>query len=187
MPQSASLRNATSLSISLGTALSIFPFSLTIVFSLSTRYLALRAWIAKDMSMISAGCPSPAARFTRRPSAMIYTVLPFSSLYASMLFLAGAWLTAISFNAATATSTSKCPALQQIAPSFIFRKCSAVMTSLHPVTVTKMSPSAAATDIDITLNPSITASIARIGSISVTMTSAPRPFALIATPLPHHP
>ena len=35
-----------------------------------TRYSALIACTAKLMSMISAGCPSPAARFTRRPCAM---------------------------------------------------------------------------------------------------------------------
>ena len=39
----------------------------------------------------------------------------------------------------------------------------------------------------ITSKPSITASIALTGLISVTITLAPRPFALMATPLPHQP
>ena len=104
-----------------------------------------------------------------------------------MFCLAGEWETAISASLATATSTSKCPALQQIAPSFIFRKCLSQITSLHPVTVTKMSPCSEASSMLMTLNPSITASIALTGSISVTMTSAPRPLALIATPFPHQP
>ena len=61
------------------------------------------------------------------------------------------------------------------------------MTSLQPVTVTNTSPRGAASFMGITEKPSITASIALIGSTSVTMTLAPRPFARIATPLPHQP
>ena len=49
------------------------------------------------------------------------------------------------------------------------------------------SPTLAASFIGITSKPSITASIALIGSISVTITRAPRPFARIAVPLPHQP
>ncbi len=41
--------------------------------------------------------------------------------------------------------------------------------------------------IGITSKPSITASKAFMGSISVTMTSAPRPLARMATPRPHQP
>ena len=43
------------------------------------RYSAYSAWIAKLMSMISAGCPSPAARLTSLPSAMTKMVRPFGS------------------------------------------------------------------------------------------------------------
>ena len=74
-----------------------------------------------------------------------------------------------------------------MAPSFITAKCSFVITSLQPVTVTKKSPYLAASCIGITLNPSKTASIPLIGSISVTITLAPNPLARIATPLPHQP
>lgn len=51
----------------------------------------------------------------------------------------------------------------------------------------KKSPSFAASFIGITSNPSITASMPFTGSISVTMTLAPRPFARMATPFPHQP
>ena len=95
--------------------------------------------------------------------------------------------TAISRSPAMYTSQSKCPALQRIAPSFITAKSSSSITFSQPVTVTKKSPILAASIIGITSNPSITASIALTGSISVTITCAPSPFALIATPLPHHP
>ena len=42
------------------------------------------AWVAKLMSMISAGCPWPAARFISLPSAMRYRDLPSFILYSSM-------------------------------------------------------------------------------------------------------
>ena len=61
------------------------------------------------------------------------------------------------------------------------------MTQAQPVTVTKKSPIFAASRMGMTSNPSITASIALIGSTSVTTTLAPRPFARMATPLPHQP
>ena len=58
---------------------------------------------------------------------------------------------------------------------------------MFPVTVTKMSPIFAASDIGMTRKPSMAASIARTGLISVTTTFAPRPLARIATPFPHQP
>ena len=76
-------------------------------------------------------------------------------------------------SAGISISTLKWPELQTIAPSFIFSKCSCAMTVLLPVTVTKMSPILAASFMGITRKPSITASMALVGSISVTMTSAP--------------
>ena len=56
-----------------------------------------------------------------------------------------------------------------------------------PVRVTNISPIFAACFIGITLNPSIIASSAHRGSISVTITFAPAPLARIARPLPHQP
>src|SRR5881628_2526532 len=51
------------------------------------------------------------------------------------------------------------------------------MTDVLPVTVTNTSPCEAALVIGITWKPYITASRARIGSTSVTMTWAPSPLA----------
>ena len=67
------------------------------------------------------------------------------------------------------------------------RKCSLVMTLLFPVTVTKTSPNSAAFAMGITSYPSMAASMAFTGLISVTMTLAPSPLALTASPLPHQP
>jgi hypothetical protein len=58
------------------------------------------------------------------------------------------------------------------------------MTSTEPVTVTNTSPSGAARAIGSTRNPRSEASRARTGSISVTMTWAPKPRAYSATPRP---
>ena len=57
----------------------------------------------------------------------------------------------------------------------------------QPVTVTNRSPSFAASRIGMTSKPSMYASMALTGSTSVTITFAPKPFARIATPLPHQP
>ena len=61
------------------------------------------------------------------------------------------------------------------------------MTEVFPVTVTNTSPSSAASAMGMTRKPSIAASSARIGSISVTITCAPIPWARVATPRPHMP
>jgi hypothetical protein len=90
-------------------------------------------------------------------------------------------------SAGMSISTLKWPELEMTAPSFIFSKCSWVRMDLLPVTVMKTSPTFAASFMGITRKPSMTASSARTGFISVTMTSAPRPLARIATPLPHQP
>src|SRR6202171_3446869 len=74
-----------------------------------------------------------------------------------------------------------------MAPSFIRSKWSLVSTLLLPVTVQNTSPSLAASVIDITRKPSITASSALVGSTSVTITSAPAPRARLASPRPHQP
>ena len=78
-------------------------------------------------------------------------------------------------SAGISISTLKWPELQTTAPSFILSKCSCARTDLLPVTVTKMSPILAASFMGITRKPSMTASMALVGSISVTITSAPRP------------
>ena len=82
---------------------------------------------------------------------------------------------------------SKWPELARMAPSFMAAKCSRRSTSRSPVTVTKMSPSRAASSMGTTRKPSMTASSARNGSTSVTYTWAPMPRARIDTPLPQYP
>ena len=57
----------------------------------------------------------------------------------------------------------------------------------QPPVVGAIMAGSAASAIDITRKPSITASRAFVGSISVTITSAPMPFAREARPRPHHP
>ncbi len=90
-------------------------------------------------------------------------------------------------SAGISISTLKCPELEMMAPSFIRSKCSLVSTLLLPVTVQNTSPSLAASVIDITRKPSMTASSAFVGSTSVTITSAPAPRARLANPRPHQP
>jgi len=63
----------------------------------------------------------------------------------------------------------------RIAPSFITWKCSSRSTSRLPVTVIKTSPIFAASVIGMTRKPCIIASSAFVGSISVTITSGPKP------------
>ena len=96
-------------------------------------------------------------------------------------------LTAMAARPATSTSQSKWPALVRMALCFITAKCFGVMTSLQPVTVTKMSPYLAASSMGMTRKPFMVASRALKGSTSVTMTLAPMPAARMATPLPHQP
>ena len=74
-----------------------------------------------------------------------------------------------------------------MAPSFISSIWAGVTTSRQPVTVINKSPSGAAFSMGITVKPSITASMARTGSTSVTITLAPRPLARMVTPFPHQP
>ena len=74
-----------------------------------------------------------------------------------------------------------------MAPSFITSMWCWSMAWMSPVTLIKMSPMAAASSIGMTRKPSITASSARSGSTSITITCPPMPRARIATPRPHQP
>ncbi len=94
---------------------------------------------------------------------------------------------AISRSAGISISTLKWPVFARIAPSFMRSMCSRAITCLSPVAVQKMSPISAAFAIESTSKPSITASSARIGSTSVTITWAPMPRAREATPRPTQP
>jgi hypothetical protein len=66
-------------------------------------------------------------------------------------------------------------------------RCSAAITSRAPVAVMKISPTVAASSMGRTGNPCSTASSARTGSISVTITWPPRPRIRLAMPCPQEP
>ena len=84
-------------------------------------------------------------------------------------------------------SLSKWPMLPTIAWCFILAMCSAMMMSLLPVVVTKMSALADDVVEGDDLEPSIAACSAQIGSISVTTTRAPWPRSDSTQPLPTSP
>src|SRR3954453_1466338 len=84
-------------------------------------------------------------------------------------------------------SLSKWPMLPTIAWCFIRAMCDAMMMSLLPVAVTKMSAFSTTSSSVTTSRPSIAACSAQIGSISVTTTRAPCPRSDSTQPLPTSP
>src|SRR5690606_8115475 len=145
-PMLSSFLRATSASMSSGTEYtwrSSFP-----LFSKSHR--ALSAWLAKLMSITWAGCPSAAPRFTSRPSASSRMRRPSSRTNSWTLGRASRRSLAMAASAGMSISTSKCPALASVAPSFMRAKWSPLMTPRLPVAVTKMWPSFAASRIGMT-------------------------------------
>src|SRR5271168_1657833 len=138
-------------------------------------YSTESAWSAKLMSITDAGCPSAAARLIRRPSPSRLILRPSFNEYSSTKVRVVRFEDDIFSSAGISISTLKWPEFEMMAPSFIRSKCSLVSTLLFPVTVQNTSPSLAASVIDITRKPSITASSAFVGSTSVTITSAPAP------------
>src|SRR5256884_2984296 len=151
-----------------------------------TTCSAASAWFANDMSMTLAGCPSAAARLMSRPSASTNRRLP-SRRHSSTNSRTGVGPWAARLRPSRSISTLKCPEFARIAPSFITRMCSTRITCKLPVKVTNTSPTRAASAIGTTRYPSIWASSALSGSISVTSTFAPAPRARSANPRPHHP
>src|SRR2546429_193683 len=151
-----------------------------------TTCSAASAWFANDMSMTLAGCPSAAARLMSRPSASTNRRLP-SRRHSSTNSRTGVGPWAARLRPSRSISTLKCPEFARIAPSFIARMCSTRITCKLPVKVTNPSPPRAASAIGTTRYPSIWASSALSGSISVTSTFAPAPRARSANPRPHHP
>ncbi len=113
--------------------------------------------------------------------------MKLNNLYSITNGLASFFEIAIFSKVDKSISTLKCPELATIAPFFIFKKCSFLITFTSPVAVTKISPVSAAFDIGITENPSIFASKALMASVSTTMTFEPAPCARIAIPRPHQP
>src|SRR5512140_366453 len=182
-PIACSLSRAISRSTASGTRCTVFESDLRSF----TRYSAPSDWFAKLMSMTLAGCPSAAARLIKRPSPSRKTRF-VPTTYSCTNGRTSRDLPPASLSSAgMSISTLKCPEFEITAPSFMAVKCSVRSTSMLPVRVQKMSPIGAASSIVITRYPSITASSAFNGSISVTMTLAPSPRAREATPRPHQP
>ena len=121
-----------------------------------TIHSTARAWFANDMSMTAAGCPSAAARFTRRPSAsrMQATAVAHRVLVDELADPPHAAAES-SASAPLSISTSKWPAFAMTAPSFMTSKCSRRITLVSPVTVTNTSPIRAASRSGMTRKPSI--------------------------------
>src|SRR6266705_1707767 len=181
-PIAASFRRAISASRSRGMRCT----SLVNCLACCTTNSAARAWFANDMSITLAGWPSAAARLISRPSASTNSRLP-PSRHSSTNSRTRLGPCAACFRPSRSISTLKWPEFASTAPSFIARMCSTRMTSTLPVRVTNTSPTCAASAIGTTRYPSICASSAFIGSISVTSTFAPAPRARMANPRPHHP
>src|SRR6202162_4262847 len=138
-------------------------------------YSQERAWSAKLISITDAGWPSAAARLIRRPSPSRLMRRPSFIVYSSTKVRV-VRLEDDSFSSdGMSISTLKWPEFETMAPSFIIAKCCLARTFLLPVTVQKTAPILAASSMLITRNPSITASRAFVGSISVMITSAPAP------------
>src|SRR6202790_5507480 len=183
MPIDSSFSFATRLSSSSGTLYTVFS-SFLLFF---TMYSTESAWSAKLICITDAGCPSAADRLIRRPSPRRLILRPSFREYSSTKLRVVRFDDDILSSAGMSISTLKCPEFEMIAPSFIKSKCSLVSTLLLPVTVQNTTPSLAASAIDITRKPSITASSAFVGSTSVMITSAPLPRARLASPRPHQP
>src|SRR6185369_1289640 len=124
------------------------------------------------MSMTDGGWPSAEARLMRRPSPSRLILRPSFIVYSSTKVRVVRFDDAIFSSDGMSISTLKCPELETMAPFFMTSKCSFARTFLLPVTVQKTSPIRAASGMDMTRKPSMTASRALVGSTSVMMTSA---------------
>ena len=91
----------------------------------STMNSAARAWLAKDMSMTCAGCPSAAARLIRRPSPSRLSLPPVGERELIDDARARAPHRDICRSAGMSISTLKWPVLARIAPSFMPRSARA--------------------------------------------------------------
>ena len=97
-------------------------------------------WLVNELDITKLGCPVALPRFSRRPSDRTMTACPSGKTHLSTC---GLMLTrsmpGILARPAMSISLSKWPMLPTMAWCFICAMCSAVMTSLLPVAVTKMS------------------------------------------------
>mmetsp|Transcript_15557 Transcript_15557/g.54045 ORF Transcript_15557/g.54045 Transcript_15557/m.54045 type:complete len:422 (+) Transcript_15557:392-1657(+) len=138
--------------------------------------------------MTKDGWPVAQPRLSRRPSARMMTPWPSGNSKRSTCGLM--LMRFMPFHdsmPAMSISLSKWPMLPTMALFFMRLIISAVMMSLLPVPVMKMSASSMTLSILRTMKPSMHACSAQIGSISVTYTTAPCAFSACAQPLPTSP
>src|SRR3989440_7906499 len=145
-------------------------------------------WLVNEFDITKLGCPVALPRFSSRPSDSTMIECPSGKTHSSTCGLTLLRWTPFHFvSPAMSISLSKWPMLPTIAWCFIRDMCSAVITSLQPVAVTKMSAVSTTSSIVATWYPSIAAWSAQIGSTSVTITRAPWPRSDSAQPLPTSP
>ena len=139
------------------------------------------------MSMTAAGWPSAAARFTSRPSAMTYSSLAAEVVLLDVLAdLADVALGHLAQRLEVQLVVEVAAVGHDRA--FLHRlEVLARKTLRLPVAVTNRSPHAAASIAGMTWKPSMSASMAAIGSTSTIATWAPMPRMRDAMPLPTQP
>ncbi|KFM24324.1 hypothetical protein F751_3042 [Auxenochlorella protothecoides] len=145
-------------------------------------------WLVKEQDMTNEGCPVAQPRLSRRPSASTMTPWPSGKMKRSTWGLM-VWRVMPGFSSrpAMSISLSKCPMLPTMALFFMAAMWRAMMMSLFPVVVTKMSAVDRQSSRGCTWYPSIVAWSAQMGSISATITRAPAAFMALAQPLPTSP
>ena len=145
-------------------------------------------WFVNEFDITNEGCPVALPRFSSRPSDSTMIECPSENVHSSTCGLIVTRSTLESRSRpAMSISLSKWPMLPTIAWCFIRAIWSAVITSLLPVAVMKMSAVGRTSSSVRTSKPSIAACSAQIGSISVTITRAPWPRSDSAQPLPTSP
>src|SRR5256714_7609860 len=150
-------------------------------------------WLVTELDIAKLGCPVALPRFSSRPSdsTMIAWGCTWPSAAKTHSSTCGLMVTLVIPGSlarpAMSISLSKWPMLPTMAWCFMRDMCSAVITFLLPVAVTKMSACSTMSSIVVTWYPSIAACNAQIGSISVMTTRAPCPRSDSAQPLPTSP
>jgi len=145
-------------------------------------------WLENEDDITKLGCPVALPRLSSRPSLSTITEWPSANVHSctcgliSVLVMPGTLA-----RPAMSISLSKWPMFPTMAWCFILAMSPAMMMSLLPVVVTKMSAVSITSSSRTTCSPSIAACSAQIGSISVTTTRAPWPRSDSTQPLPTSP
>ena len=124
----------------------------------TTGEAAARTWFVKEQDITKEGWPVAQPRLSRRPSARMMTPWPSGNTkrsHCGLMFwrlMPGQLMTP-----AMSISLSKCPMLPTMALFFILDMCVAMMMSLLPVVVIKMSTMSSTSSRGATWKPSIVA------------------------------